>query len=117
MKKRIMLLEDDRNTLEITEEILLEEGYHPISFDHYESVGNIIDFSPELILLDIRLSGGYGHILCSQLKENPATSSIPVILVSAADKLSAIALDCHADNYLSKPYNMDTLIKMVRHYD
>ena len=112
-----MLLEDDKKTLEITEEILLEEGYHPIGCDHYESVGSILELSPELILLDVRLAGGYGHILCAQLKDNPATSSIPVILVSAAENLSTIASDCGADNYLCKPYGMDKLIEMVRYYD
>lgn len=112
-----MLLEDDKKTLELTEEILLEEGYHPIACDHYESVGSILEILPELILLDVRLAGGYGHILCAQLKDNPATSAIPVILVSAAENLATIAFECHADNYLAKPYSIETLVDMVRYYD
>lgn len=111
------MLEDDQNTLELTEEILTSEGYQVIAFNHCKSVDDIIDFSPKLILLDIRLTNGYGHILCSELKSNPSTSRLPVILISAANNLATIADNCHADNYLSKPYAINKLIEMVKQYD
>jgi DNA-binding response OmpR family regulator len=117
MSKRILLLEDEEKILELIQEILEAEGYNVIAFKHYESVEEIIEFAPELILLDIRLSDGYGHLLCEDLKSNPRTSHIPVILVSGADNLEKIAQDYKADNYLSKPFSVDELVNMVKQYD
>ena len=116
MSKRVLLLEDNRESLDLIEEILTEEGYHVIAFDHYESVDHIIDFAPELILLDIRLSDGYGHLLCEDLKNDPKTKNTPVILVSGAGNLEKIAHDCHADDFLSKPFDLEDLIQMVKQY-
>ena len=117
MSKRIIVLEDNKEILDLIEEILTDEGYHIMAFNHYESVDNIIDFAPQLILIDVRLTDGYGHLLCADLKANPQTSHIPVILVSGAGNLEKIAQECHADNFLSKPFNMDDLVKMVKLYD
>lgn len=117
MRKRILLLEDERGILELIQEILETEGYEVFAFGNYESVEDIIEFRPQLILLDVRLSNGYGHLLCQDLKANPKTARIPVILVSGADNLKKIAEDCGADNFLSKPFNMDDLIQMVKQYD
>jgi DNA-binding response OmpR family regulator len=116
MNKRVLVLEDNKQSLELIEEILAGEGYHVISFSHYESVENIIDFGPQLILLDIRLSDGYGHLLCQELKADPASQSIPVILVSAADNLEKIAKECRADDFLRKPFDLNALLEKVKHY-
>jgi len=116
MSKRVLLLEDNRESLDLIEEILTEEGYHVIAFDHYESVDHIIDFAPELILLDIRLSDGYGHLLCEDLKNDPKTKNTPVILVSGAGNLEKIAHDCRADDFLAKPFDLEDLVQMVKQY-
>jgi DNA-binding response OmpR family regulator len=117
MRKRIVLLEDEKDILEIIQFILEEEGYDVIAFNHFEPLEGIVEFQPKLILLDIRLTDGYGHLLCSQLKSNPTTAHIPVILVSGASNLEKIAEESGADSFLSKPFNMDDLIKLVKQYD
>lgn len=117
MNKRIIVIEDNKEILDLIEEILTEEGYHVMAFSHYESVDDLMDFAPQLILLDIRLTDGYGHLLCEDLKANPKTKKIPVILVSAADNLEKIARDSHADNFLAKPFSVEDLIKIVKQYD
>lgn len=117
MSKRIIILEDEKNTLELVETVLGEEGYDAIAINHYEPLEYLIDFAPELILLDIRLSGGYGHLLCKDLKANPITSHIPVILISGSDNLEAIAKGCKADGFLSKPFTLQDLISTVKQFD
>jgi len=117
MNKRVIVIEDNKEILDLIEEILTEEGYHVMAFNHYESVDDIMDFAPQLILLDIRLSDGYGHLLCEELKANPKAKNIPVILVSAADNLEKIAKDSQADDFLSKPFSVEDLIKIVKQYD
>ena len=117
MSKRIVVLEDEKSILDLMEIALEEEGFDVIAINHYEPLEYFIDFDPQLILLDIRLSNGYGHILCEALKANQKTSMIPVILVSGADNLSKIAKDSKADGFLSKPFNVDELINCVKHYN
>ncbi|HEY4197649.1 MAG TPA: response regulator [Mucilaginibacter sp.] len=114
MNKRILVLEDNKQSLDLIEEILAGEGYHVISFNHYESVDDINDFGPQLILLDIRLSDGYGHLLCEDLKADPRTHLIPVILISGADNLEKIARECQADDFLPKPFDMNDLLQKVK---
>jgi two-component system phosphate regulon response regulator PhoB len=116
MRKRILLLEDNKQSLDLIEEILTDEGYHVIAFDHYEPVDSIVDFDPQLILLDIRLSDGYGHLLCQDLKNDSRTKQIPVILVSGADNLEKISRNCSADDFLSKPFDMKDLVEIVKRY-
>ena len=117
MSKRIVILDDEKAILEMMEIALEDEGYDVIAINRYEPMESLIDFAPELILLDVRLSNGYGHILCEDLKANPATSMIPVILVSGADNLVKIANDCNADGYLAKPFNVGELIRCVEQYN
>lgn len=116
MEKRILVLEDDKATLELVELTLESEGYFVIGINHYEPLEYIIEFGPELILLDIRLSDGYGHLLCKDLKANPITAKIPVLLVSGSNNLEAIAKEYQADDYLCKPFNVDELVKIVKEY-
>src|ERR1700688_2410421 len=103
MNKLIVVLEDEKATLDLIEIALEEEGYDVIAINHHEPMEYFLDFAPQLILLDIRLSNGYGNILCEDLKSNPVTSMIPVILVSGDINLVKIASECKADGSLSKP--------------
>jgi DNA-binding response OmpR family regulator len=117
MEKRILVLEDNKAILDLIELTLESEGYFVIGINHFEPLEYIIEFGPDLILLDVRLSDGYGHLLCKDLKANPVTTNIPVILVSGADNLATIAKECGANNHLSKPFNADDLLKIVREFD
>jgi len=113
--KRIFVLEDDKNISKLTYQILSDAGYWVRTGD-YESVENIMKFSPALILMDFKLSNGFGNALCLDLKNNPVTSQIPVILFSNSEDIETIANDCLADNYLSEPFHMDNLVDMVKSY-
>ena len=63
------------------------------------------------------LSGGKtGHDICYQLKQNPATSFIPVILISGTMNLAETAQRCGADGFICKPFDVDELLRQVRAY-
>ncbi len=117
MSKRILVLEDEEAILKMMEIVLGEQGFDVIGINHYEPLEYLIEFDPQIILLDIRLSNGYGHILCDDLKANPITAEIPVILISGAANLDVIAKEVKADNYLSKPFNVDELLNIVKLYE
>ena len=114
MNKRILILDDNRDILDIVTEAL---GY-----EHYEvfdiSLGSqlfdsVRGFKPDLILLDHRLSDAKGSDLCRELKAMPQYSHIPVIIFSAYIN-PGDALTTNCDGYLYKPFDLEELFKLVR---
>ena len=116
MHKKIIVIEDDNDILVLLQYILEDEGYQVLPLLQSEPLSTIVEHQPSLILLDDRLPGEYGHILCSKIKADPKTTSIPVVLVSATRNLEKIALDCQADDYLPKPFDLKDLLKIVKAY-
>ena len=116
MGNLIIVVEDDRDILDMIQYILTDAGYKVVGYDHLINIENIIEKRPSLLLLDERLADGYGSTICLELKSNPLTKQIPVILVSAVINLPQIAKDCGADAYLNKPFDLNELIKLVQQH-
>ena len=68
---------------------------------------------PDLILLDVMLSGEEGSEICQELKSNEHLQHIPIILLSAQTGLRETALRCGADGFLSKPFRLAELRELV----
>jgi two-component system phosphate regulon response regulator PhoB len=116
LPKRILIIEDDHDILDMMRYILEDEGYEVIGFSQAESLAEIIRLEPQLILLDERLPENPGHILCASIKAHPVTPNIPVILISAVMYLESIAANCQADNYIKKPFDLQDLTSLVNSY-
>jgi DNA-binding response OmpR family regulator len=116
MNKRVVVIDDDTDIIELIRYVLVDEGYDVVGFTHLEPVKKIILLLPSVVLLDIMLGDEYGDTLCKLIKLNPASKQIPVILVSAVPNLADIAKQCQADAFLPKPVNLDNLVKLVKHY-
>jgi two-component system phosphate regulon response regulator PhoB len=116
MSKKIVVIEDDRDILDMMQCILEDEGYQVMPFSRAESIEEIIKQKPNLILLDDRLKDTSGHLLCKRIKTHPVTRSIPVIMVSAARGLNEMAERCLADTYLPKPFDLTELVDLVKTY-
>ncbi|GAC1662552.1 MAG: hypothetical protein PVS3B3_33850 [Ktedonobacteraceae bacterium] len=71
---------------------------------------------PDLVLLDIRLSGTDGRRICRHLKSQEATQHIPIIFLSAHTDMQQIAKDARADGFLAKPFEMQDLLTLVTKY-
>jgi len=114
--KEIVIIENDREILEIMEYILIEQGYNVIAVLNETDLLSIV--KPDLILLDNWLNGRSGHDICIELKQDLATSAIPVILISAGNNLDEVAKSCQADSYINKPFDIEDLITEVnKHLD
>lgn len=96
--------------------ILEDEGYQVISSLNSEPLEDVENHKPNLILLDDWLPDSYGHDLCRELKASPATAHIPVLLISSVRNLQEIALECNADGFIRKPFDIEYLISTVRHH-
>ncbi len=68
---------------------------------------------PDVIFLDIQMNGIHGGDLCIQLKKDPATASIPVVLSSASHNVAEVANVCGADGFVSKPYNTEKIVSQL----
>jgi two-component system phosphate regulon response regulator PhoB len=114
MAKKIIVIEDNHDILDMIAYILEDEGYEVIPSLTAGPLKDIEEHKPNLILLDDWLPDGYGHDLCMQLKGNPQTAHIPVILVSSVQNLKELAKIAGANSYIHKPFDIDYLIKKVK---
>lgn len=118
MSKRILVIDDDEDILEILNIIFQESGYDVILSNTGEAARHIKVIHPDLILLDVRIVGSdkSGPEICREIKANYETKDLPVMLVSAETDLHLIARECSADAYLSKPFDIYDLLIRVKEY-
>lgn len=116
MPKKIVVIEDDNDILDLMQVILEDEGYQVLASEQVRNIDVIAEHQPALILLDDRLPGEYGHVICKRIKSNLRTKHIPVVLVSATRDLEKVAFDCKADDFLPKPFDLKDLLSLVKRY-
>ena len=116
MAKTILIIEDDKDILDMIAYILLDDGFEVVRSQDNVSTGFVCGIAPALILLDNRLADGFGSDLCLKLKNDPSTCHIPVLLVSATEQLSKVAGDSGADGFLDKPFDLSDLVAIVRKF-
>jgi len=97
---------------------LEEENYEVISSEDSKILKSLDIYNPDLILLDNWLtdwkSDANGQQLSKDLKSNPATSHIPVIIISAVSNIKEIAEAGQANGYLRKPFDLAELVEIVK---
>jgi len=113
--KRILVLDDDLDILELVQMALSMNGYSVKTLSRWENLEDTIhDYRPELVLLDVSLGNADGRDLCLKLKTSPATRDIAVVLFSANIEMQKSVATCMADSFLSKPFDLQRLTKTVR---
>ena len=115
MKKSIWVVDDDEGILEVVRVLLEGEGYHVKTFVNGQSLRrlNMHGELPDLILLDVLLSGEDGRDICRLLKHRQETKDIPVIMLSAHSSAAKVASVCGADDFIGKPFEIDALIETI----
>ncbi|OJV19782.1 MAG: response regulator [Dyadobacter sp. 50-39] len=118
MKKRILIIDDDHDILELLRIAFRDSGHEVIFSRTAPDVNYISVLHPDLILLDVRINGfpRKGAEICKELKADSKTEKLPVILCSGEYNLRKIAAECNADMYLAKPYDMISLLSQVNTY-
>lgn len=112
--KKILVVDDERDILECLTMILEEEGYNVVPTVDGEYLEKLqIDDLPDLILLDVLLSGKDGRELVKYLKTQKETRRIPVIVISAHPTAEASALEAGADLFLAKPFDLSYLLDKI----
>ena len=115
MKKTILVADDDAAIVNAIQMILEDAGYKVQTTLTGEEVIHTKN-SPDLILLDIWMSGQDGRTICQQLKSQPRTKEIPIIMISANKDTAKIAKIAGADDFITKPFEIEDLLKKVAIY-
>lgn len=114
MGHKILVVDDEKNIVDILRYNLEKEGYDVIcAYDGKEAIFQAMKHKPDLILLDIMLPEYDGFIICRKLRES---MTVPIIMLSAKgeelDKV--IGLEMGADDYITKPFSARELIARVK---
>jgi DNA-binding response OmpR family regulator len=115
-EKKIMVADDDPDIVNFISIMLEMEGYQVSSTLNGATLLTMDGELPDLVLLDICMSGTDGREICRQLKKQEYTSKIPVLLLSASTDIEPSAMEAGADDFISKPFEMVQLLNKVKQY-
>jgi len=116
-KAKILVVEDEAPIQELLQFNLERQKYRIQLADSGEKALEVVrDFMPDLILLDIMLPGADGLEVCKQIKANPKTARIPIIMLTALSEEADIVagLELGADDYVTKPFSPRVLLARVK---
>ena len=113
-KKKILVIDDDEAILEVVAYILKDEGYNVQVSPGGDIIAHLQSYQPDLIILDVLLGSKNGVQICKEVKNNPLTSYIPIIMFSAHASGSKISQECGADAFIEKPFDIEVLTKAVK---
>ena len=115
-QKKVMIADDDPGILDAVEAMLEFGGYEVSSTPNGATVLELESNFPDLLLLDIWMSGTDGRDVCKQLKAQPKTKDMPIIMISASTELERSAKEAGADDFLEKPFDMDELLGKIEFF-
>jgi DNA-binding response OmpR family regulator len=114
ISSQILVVDDDLDILVVMEILLTMKGFEVEVTAKWENTFEKIEtFKPELILLDVLISGNDGRTICKQLKSQPETKNIPIIMFSAHPSAAATIADYGANDFIAKPFDVNDLIAKV----
>ncbi len=113
--KKIIVVDDDEEVLDTIELVLEIGGYEVEPLSDAEGLHETIgEFNPDLIILDIVLGKIDGRTLCNEIKVNPKTKHIPILMMSGLYKAEEInLLATPPDDFMPKPFKMDVLLEKI----
>jgi twitching motility two-component system response regulator PilG len=115
-----ILVIDDSNTIRRSAEIFLKAGQHEVILaeDGFDALSKVSDFSPDLIFCDILMPRLDGYQTCAIIKRNARFSAVPIVMLSSKDGVfdKARGRMVGAQDYLTKPFTKDQLLKAVAQF-
>ncbi|MGH7203948.1 MAG: response regulator [Candidatus Levyibacteriota bacterium] len=115
-KPIIVVADDDPAILEAMRMVLELYNFKVETIADGSVVPKLRQLRPQLLFLDIRMSGTDGRTICKKLKTEADTKHIPVVMISANANLQHCVEEAGANDYLAKPFDMNDLITKVEKY-
>ena len=118
-KARVLVVDDDADTVELLTKRLRAEGCHTSeAYDGEQALRQVEEYQPDLIILDIKMPKIDGYEVCRRLKGSEDTKLIPIIMLTVKGKIpdKVRGLDIGADDYIPKPFDYRELSRRVRYW-
>ena len=120
-KPYILVVDDDPDLVETVAMMLESKGCEVgMAYDGIEGEESIKERRPDLVILDIMMPRKDGYVLCAEMKANPETQDIPVVLLTAVGEAvpttkysHADGMSTEADDYIPKPIDTEGLWEVV----
>jgi len=116
-KKKILIADDDRVVHKLISAVLSSDEFDIIhAYDGQETIHRIDDELPDLVVLDIMMPKKDGRDICRDVKKNPKTKNIKILMLSSRDQQSdrVLGLKVGADDYETKPFIASHLASKIK---
>jgi two-component system phosphate regulon response regulator PhoB len=114
-KKQVLIIEDDRDILQVLETVLTYNEFEVNGINRTDDIYETIKkYKPDLVLTDYLLSGLNGGKICQLIKSNKDTCHIPVMLISAYPALATSFGNFGFDAFINKPFDINDLVAKIK---
>lgn len=113
IKGTVLVIDDDPSIVDFLERALEDEGYAVLTAVDGAALPLAQSALPDLILLDIMMPGMNGIEVSQRLRDNPTTAGIPIVVMSAQDRITTTGSLMLVDDRLPKPFDLDVLFSTV----
>ena len=116
MSSTILIVDDEKDILELLEYNLKKEGYRVLTAQSGKAGLKLAQQMPDLVVLDVMMPEMDGWEVCKAIRKNPSTGLIPIIFLTAKDSEvdEVVGLELGADDYIKKPVKLRTFMARVR---
>ena len=112
--KKILLIDDDPDIITVLQLLLKKKGYQvATAYRKEEAYKQVELFRPNLIVLDVLLSGVDGRTICKKLKNTESSKHIPIIMFSAHPSAQKNMEDFGADDFIPKPFESNKILERI----
>ena len=115
--KKILIVEDEQDILQLVKHYLEKEGFRPVTaMSGLEALKKVKEDKPDLVVLDLMLPEMDGLEVCKRLRSVPDTAMLPILMLTAKAEESdtIVGLELGADDYVTKPFSPKALVARVK---
>ena len=117
MTPRILMVDDEKDIVDLVAYNLEKEGYETLkALDGEKALQLVRTKAPDLVVLDLMLPGIQGLEVCKRIRKDPETAFIPIIMLTAkgAEIDKIVGLEVGADDYITKPFSVKELLARIK---
>lgn len=116
--KKVIVVDDSPAILDSVKLMLDMEGFDVTNYERGSEMFNSLTLTakPDVILMDMWLSGEDGRDICKMIKSHQDFKNIPVVIMSASRGLGDSALESGAVDFIPKPFDLGEIVEKIRYY-